>query len=94
MRHWIEWERLHICLKLERKAIQYTSYIIKMSFERAVYGTTQVKRFPNLNIIKTLGKGYAIFNCMVYFTEKKALFLLLLLNTWNSCFHVLMGFMN
>ena len=66
-------------------------YIIKMSFERVVYGTTQVKRFPNLNIIKTLGKGYAIFNCIVYFIQVKALVLLLFLNAWNSSFHVLYG---
>ena len=53
------------------------SYIIKRYFGHVVYGTTQFKRFSNINITKMLGKGNAIFNFIVYFTQVKALVLCL-----------------
>ena len=60
---------LHTRLKFQRRAILRMHYIVRMSFRRVAYGTSQFTRFPNLDIITKLAKE----NFTVYFTHMKAL---------------------
>lgn len=49
------------------------NYIVKMSFRRAAYGTSQFKRFYGLHIIKKLAKENTFLYFIVYFTLVKTI---------------------